>query len=276
MKEIFIKVNKDKDLTYPCAGYVLGIDKFSYLFGKTYNISEIKKIKEKLKDKKIFVSFNRIIFNDEIEEYKKALKEVDDLGLSGIIIGDIAALTYNLKTDLILDQMHLNNSYYTINHYYNNGCKGIILTNDITLDEINEIRNNTKSILFKEVFGYPHLSTSNRHLVSNYFKHFKLNKTNSKYYMINEGKNNLYYHVVEDDFGCHILGANPINLLKYTPSLNVDYFIIDGYLIDDIKPVLDAFLTKDVSKSDEIDKLYDSNADFINKKTIYKVKKDEK
>ena len=276
MKEILIKVNKDEDLTYPCSGYVLGIDRFSYLFGKTYNISEIKKIKEKLKNKKIFVSFNRIIFNDEIEEYKKALKSVDDLNLSGIIVGDIASLTYNLKTDVILDQMHLNNSYYTINHYYNNGCKGVILTNDITLDEINEIRKNTKAILFKEVFGYPHLSTSNRHLVSNYFRHFKLNKTNSKYYMINEGIDNLYYHVIEDDFGCHILGANPINLLIYIKSLNVDYFIIDGYLINDIKPVLNAFLTKDVNKTDEIDKLYNSNAGFINKKTIYKVKKDEK
>ena len=276
MKDILIKVNKDEDLTYPCSGYVLGIDRFSYLFGKTYNISEIKKIKEKLKNKKIFVSFNRIIFNDEIEEYKRALKSVDDLNLSGIIVGDIASLTYNLKTDVILDQMHLNNSYYTINHYYNNGCKGVILTNDITLDEINEIRKNTKAILFKEVFGYPHLSTSNRHLVSNYFRHFKLNKTNSKYYMINEGIDNLYYHVIEDDFGCHILGANPINLLIYIKSLNVDYFIIDGYLINDIKPVLNAFLTKDVNKTDEIDKLYNSNAGFINKKTIYKVKKDEK
>ena len=254
MKEILIKVNKDEDLTYPGAGYVLGIDKFSYLFGKTYNISEIKKIKEKLKNKKIFVSFNRIIFNDEIEEYKRALKSVDDLNLSGIIVGDIASLTYNLKTDVILDQMHLNNSYYTINHYYNNGCKGVILTNDITLDEINEIRKNTKAILFKEVFGYPHLSTSNRRLVSNYFRHYKLNKTNSKYYMINEGIDNLYYH----------------------SSLNVDYFIIDGYLIDDIELVLNAFLNKDINKSDEIDKLYNSNSGFINKKTIYKVKKDEK
>lgn len=275
MKEILIKVNNDEDLTYPSAGYVLGIDKFSYLFGKTYNVSQIKKIKEELKDKKIFVSFNRIIFNDDLGAYKKALKEVDELSLSGIIIGDIAALTYNLKTDLILDQMHLNNSYYSINHYYNNGCKGVILTNDITLDEINEIRKNTKAILFKQVFGYPHLSTSNRHLLSNYFKHFKLNKNNSKYYVISEGSSNLYYHVIEDDFGCHILGANPINLLRYTTSLNVNYFIIDGYLISDIKPVLNAFLNKDVDKFDEIDKLYNANSGFINKKTIYKVKKND-
>ncbi len=276
MKEILIKINKDEDLTYPSAGYVFGIDKFSYLFGKTYNINAIKKIKESLKDKKIFISFNKIIFNDEIEEYKKTLKQVDELGVSGIIVGDVAALTYNLKTDLILDQLHLNNSYYTINHYYNNGCKGVILTNDITLDEINEIRKNTKAILIKEVFCYPHLSTSNRRLISNYFKHFKLIKKSSKYYTINQKGDNLYYRVIEDDFGCHILSANPINLLKYTPSLNVDYFLIDGFLINDIKPVLNAFINEDVNKSDEIDKLYNSNPGFINKKTIYKVKKDEK
>ena len=61
------------------------------------------------------------------------LKEVDDLGINGIIVGDIAALTYDLKTNIILDQMHLNNSFYAINHYYNNGVYGTVLTNDITL-----------------------------------------------------------------------------------------------------------------------------------------------
>ena len=52
--------------------------------------------------------------------------------------------------------------------------------------------------------------------------------------------------------------------------------IIDGYLIDDVKPVLDAFLNKDIKASSKIDEKYNSNNGFISKETIYKVKKDER
>lgn len=272
MSKILLKINNDEELTYPASGYVLGIDEFSYLFGKTYGIHEIKKIKEQT-DKEIYVSFNRIIFNNELEKYKKLLLEIDKIGLNGIIVGDIAALTYNLTTNIILDQMHLNNSYYTLNHYYNNGVYGIMLTNDITKDEINEIHNNTKIKLYKQVFGYPHLSTSKRRLVSNYLEHFNIAKKSSNYEIKEENSNN-YYKVIEDEFGCHILGDKPLNLLGY--NIDVDYKIIDGLLLDDIKEVTEIFVNGDISKKDYLDNKYDANDGFINTETIYRVKKDER
>ena len=78
MSKILLKINDVKELSYEADGYILGIDKYSFLFGKTFNIDEIKKIKEDLKKKEIFVSFNRVIFNDELEDYKMKLKEIDD------------------------------------------------------------------------------------------------------------------------------------------------------------------------------------------------------
>ncbi len=275
MSKVLLKINRDQELTYPADGYILGIDKYSYLFGKTYLLEEVRRIKEENLDKEIYVSFNRIIFNDLIEDYKNMLLKIDELGVDGIIVGDVAALTYDLKTNIILDQMHLNNSYYTINHYSNNGVKGIILTNDITLNDINSIQSNTNVKLFKQAFGYPHLSTSNRKLVTNYLTHFKINSKEDSY-EICENKSDNYYKVIEDDFGTHILGDKPLNLLSVYNDLNVDYMIIDGYLIDDVKPVLDAFLNKDIKASSKIDEKYNSNNGFISKETIYKVKKDER
>lgn len=273
MKKVLLKINHESELTYPSDGYVLGINDFSYLFEKSFSVDEIKKIKENNPDKLIFVSFNKIIFNDELCEYKKALKEVDELTVDGIIIGDIAALTYELNTNIILDQMHLNNSYYTINHYFNNGVSGVVLSNDITKDEISSIRENTKAILFKQVFGYTHLSTSNRFLITNYLKHFNIcNKSFS--YEICENNSNDYYKVIEDNFGTHILSSKPLNLLGY--DIDVDYEIVDGYLINDIKDVLVAFYKNDVSKKEDIDKKYNADSGFISKETIYKVKNDEK
>lgn len=272
MSKILLKVNKEKELTYPADGYVLGIEGFSYLFGKTFNINEIKEIKNNT-NKEIYVSFNRVIFNNEIDKYKKLLLEVDKIGIQGIIIGDIAALTYNLKTNIILDQMHLNNSYYTLNFYSNNGVYGSVLTNDITKEEINEIACNTDIKLFKQVFGYPHLSTSKRYLINNYIKHFNLN-LNEKLYEIKEENGNNYYKIMEDEFGTHILGDKPLNLLGI--DLNVDYKIVDGLLIDDVEEVLNIFMNNNITKKEYLDNKYNCDLGFINKETIYRVKKDER
>ena len=273
MSKILLKINDVKELSYEADGYILGIDKYSFLFGKTFNIDEIKKIKDDLKKKEIFVSFNRVIFNDELEDYKMKLKEIDDLGINGIIVGDIAALTYDIKTNVILDQMHLNNSFYAINHYYNNGVYGTVLTNDITLSEINDIKKNTKSVLFKQVFGYPHLSTSKRKLISNYKEYFNINDASSIYEISEKNSNNIY-KIIEDNFGTHILGDKVLNLLSF--DIDVDYKIVDGFMLGDVKKVLEIFMNNKKDKNDWINDTYNANYGFINKETIYRVKKDER
>lgn len=273
MSKILLKVNSDNDLKYPVDGYILGIDTFSFLFGKTYSVSKVEKIVKSNPDKEIFVSLNRIIFNDELASYKNILLELDKLGLKGIIVGDIAALTYNLKTNIILDQMHLNNSYNTINFYFNNGVKGVVITNDITLDEINQIKRNSKAIIFKQVFGYPHLSTSRRYLVTNYLNNFNINKK-SDFYEIKENKSDSYYKIIEDNYGTHILGDKPLNLLDV--NIDVDYKVIDGYLLGDIKDVIEVFKENKIEEKEKIDNKYNADSGFIYKETIYKVKKDEK
>ena len=273
MSKILLKINDVKELSYEADGYILGIDKYSFLFGKTFNIDEIKKIKDDLKEKEIFVSFNRVIFNDELEDYKMKLKEIDNLGINGIIVGDIAALTYDIKTNIILDQTHLNNSFYAINHYYNNGVYGTVLTNDITLSEINDIKKNTKSVLFKQVFGYPHLSTSKRKLISNYKEYFNINDTSSIYEISEKNSNNIY-KIIEDNFGTHILGDKVLNLLSF--DIDVDYKIVDGFMLGDVKKVLEIFMNNKKDKNDWINDTYNANYGFINKETIYRVKKDER
>lgn len=275
MRQVLIKINKEEELLYPASGYILGVRNYSICFSKSFSLDEIKKIKDENRDKKIFVSLNRLIFNDELELYKNTLKKLDDMNLDGIIVGDIAALTYNLKTRLILDQMHLNNSSYSIKHYFDNNVSGFVLTNDITLDEINKIKENNKNaVLFKQVFGLPHLSTSRRKLVSNYLNYFKLNK-DSNLYEIKENNKDGSYYIYEDYFGTHILSKYPINLLKYINLLDVDYFIFDSFLLKTNEFVYDAFYTKDLSLNEKINDTFNANEGFINKETIYKVKKND-
>ena len=278
--KFLLKINKDLNL-YPAEknnldGYILGINDFSICFGRTFNIDEIKKIRNENIDKKIYVSLNRVIFNNELDNYKDILFKLDELNLDGIIVGDVAALTYNLKTNIILDQLHLNNSFLTIKHYKNNNVRGIVLTNDIPYYDINKIKEeNSDIILFKQVFGLAHLSTSKRKLVSNYLKHFNINN-DSNYYEIKENNKEYSCIVKEDEFGTHIFNKKPLNLLSYIDKINADYFVIDDYLIDvDIKELLEIYNSNNISKDEYINTKYNADTGFINKETIYKVKNNE-
>lgn len=276
MKKTLIKVNNYDDLKYPSDGFILGVLDYSFLFSKTFSVKEIKQILKENKDKEIFAELNYIVPNSKITEYKNTLKSLDKLGLNGIIVGDISALTYNLKTPIILNQLHLNNSSLTINHYYKNGVTGFILTNDITIDEISEIRKNTNATLFKEVFTLPHLSTSLRKLVSNYKNYFDINSSSKNYYICEDAKHT-YYSVIEDRYGTHILGSKVLNLFEELDYLDVNYIILNNYMLDNEKfrKVLDIFINNDKEKSNYIKNEFDTDKGFINKKTIYKVKKDE-
>ena len=272
MSKYLLKIN-DKKMIYPDLdlGYILGIQDFCWCFDKTFSITELKNILKKTDN--VFACLNRVIYEDELEDYKNLLLELDELNLKGIIIGDLAALTYNLKTPLILDQMHLNNSYLSINHYYNNDNCGCYLTNDITLEEINEIRKNTNATLLKDVFGYLHLSTSARKLVSNYLSHFKI-KDKSDINYIKENNSNDEYIIKEDDFGTHILSGKVLDLFEEKDEIDVDYLVINSYLLEEnvVKNIIEAYVNNDKSKIESVRKVIKTQKGFINRKTIYKVK----
>lgn len=267
-----IKVNSIDELKLDADGYILGYNDFCLSFEKTFSLDEIKNVIKENPDKEIFISLNKMIFNNEINTYKNILFELDNLPIKGIIIGDTAALTYNLNTNLIMDQLHLNNSYLTANHYYNNGCSGIYLTNDITLEEINYIKDNTKSILFKDVFCLPHLSTSKRNLITNYLKHFNIDKKDD-YYFICEEKDNNYYLIKEDKTGTHIYNSKVLNILDNINELKVDYVVFDSHMLkkENFNEIFEDY-KKGIIDNEKINKLFDFDNGFIDKKTIYKVK----
>lgn len=276
MKKLLMKINDEREFAYPVDGYVLGIQNYSYGFEKRYSLNEVKGLRQKYPDKELFVSFNRLIFNEELDDYKKVLVQLDGLGLEGVIVGDVAALTYGLKTPLIIDQAHLNNSVLTINYYHDNGAFGVVLTNDITLHEINSVRANTKAVLFKQVFGLVHLSSSARKLVSNYLDYFNLS-SDSKTFFIAEENSDDYYRVVEDKHGSHIYNSKVLNLLNANDEIDTDYAIIDSYLLDKevVGKVVLAFKNGKHDAASWINQEFNADDGFINKKTIYRVKNNE-
>ena len=230
--------------------YLLPLKDLSINYQNTFTIEEIKEIKKL--NKEVFVFINKNIENSEIEILKETLIKLDKLDINGIIFYDIAVVELKeelkLKTNLVWHQEHLTTNYGTVNYWYSKGVKYSYLSSELTKREIEEIKKNTKSKLFVNVFGYIPIFTSKRHLVENYKQTFNLDEKGNKIYK--EGK---YYNIEDTKNGTTVFSDYILNIKE---KIDVDYLVYNTNLIKNFKETLN-------SKEE---------TGFLYKETIYKVK----
>jgi len=171
----------------------------------------------------------------------------------------------NIKKELVIHQEHLNASNLTNKFYYNRGISYSYITNDITIDEINEIGKKYK--LMMTCYGYLPIFYSRRYLVSNYLKYLKKDINSDIYYIKH---NDDYYPIKEENNGTCIYTKEPINLINYIELLNIEYIVLNSFNIsnEEFIRVLNDYINN--KKNNE-----DNYIGFINEKTIYKVKENE-
>lgn len=266
--------------------FIIGLKDFSINYLE-YSIEEIRKLREKYPNIELFVSVNKNIFNDDLPLLKEKLIELSKLDIEGVLFYDLSILSivkeYNLALPLIWGQEHMTTNYNTCNYYYDKGCKYVYLSNEITVDEIKEIKENTKIKIINYIFGYPDVSFSKRKLLTNYFLAKNEEKKND-WYLISSDNNS--YYIKENKLGTRILygkilnGIMPFNDLYDISSYGIfNEELIDHKLFIKCLDVFKKLENKVISVNDanrEIEKLTESNDTvFYYKKTIYKVK-DEK
>ena len=143
------------------------------------------------------------------------------------------------------------------------------------------MKKNSLSKLIVTVFGYLPMFVSERHLVKNYLKTFNLNDNSNINYIENNGN---IYPIIDDNLGTiayssHIL--NGINEVLEFKENNIDYILLNSYLIEDDKfeIVLDLFNNVNsfnvLEYSKKIEENFSCDNGFLNKETIYKVKKND-
>lgn len=251
----------------------------------TLSLEELKNIK----DKNIFISIDKNIFNSDLPYLEKALKLIENLNLKGIFFYDLAVLSLskrlNLKTKLIWNQDFLVTNYKTCNFYQKEGVKGAVLS-PLLPEEIEEIRNNTNLELYVNIFGHQLMAVSKRHLLTSYFNYInKENNQNIKFMKEKTGT----YPVIEEFYGTKFLTKDILNGIRYLNKLKeikIDYVILDSILIekDTFSKILEYYkeaIYNDVTEErllemeQEINKIIPTSLEFFAKKTIYKVKKND-
>lgn len=267
-------------------GVIMPLAEYSVSYIKKYTVDEIKTFILNNREKEVFVVINRNLFNKDIQTLEGILKELDDIGITGLFYYDLGVLSIyrkcKLNFQLIWNQTHMVTNYNTINYYLEKGASGAVLSNEITLDEILEIRKNTNAKLLVNVLFCPIMSFSRRKLLSNYCKSMNINLDSNKL-EIKEHSSGYKCLVLEENDGTSIFSSKIVNNLDVVDIYlenNLDYVIVDTSFIDDnfkeecfktINAILNNFDEKQNLIKNMKEKL-GSNTGFLYRKTIYKVK----
>lgn len=249
-------------------------------------MDEIRDLCEKYPEEEIFLSFNKNLFNHELPVVESILKELDSLPIAGIFFYDLAILRLaqelHLKIPIVWNQTHLVTNYQTCNYYFREGVSYALLSSEITLEEMLEIKKHTDMKLMATIFGYPIIAHSKRKLLSNYFASIQEEKE-ERPYEIQESVGHDPYLLREDSTGTTFFyhrflnGTEPLFALK---DANFSYGLVyeDG---DEplMREVIETFQNIIAGKEDKenavsrMNSFIGSYTGFFYKKTIYKVKK---
>jgi len=264
--------------------FIVGLKNYSVNY-LGLSIEDIKNLLDKYKDIELFVSINKNIFNEDINDLKEKLLALNNLNIKGIMFYDLSVLKLvkdlEINIPLCFHQTHMVTNYNICNYYYERGCKYAYLGTEITADEMKEISLKSNISLMTYFIGHPIISHSKRKLVSNFYE-FINKDNNNKINIIKEKNKDTKYYIEENSLGTNILTYDILNGSKAFLLLKdiLEYGILDSNLMDDsvFLKVLKLFkdnLNKDLEDNlflSRVEELIGNYEGFFFKKTIYKVK----
>lgn len=260
--------NIDRYINLNVSGFIYGIEKFSSEFNSYLSLDKISLICNKCKNnnKDIIIFLNRLYFENELKDLKNILIKLSKLD---VIIGFTDDAVLNILNEIgfkgqkLLISNHTGTNSYTLDFYLNRGVKNAYICTELTLNEIKDIENNTKSNIFVKGYGHLNMATSSRKLLTNYFKFIKKKKSN-KVYTFKDFVTSKEFKIVED-FNTNFYTNDIFNMIEYIPELDNINIILDNYLID--KEVffneVNNFLNNNITK--------DNYIGFLDKETVYRV-----
>ncbi len=232
---------------FPLDCFSVGYDSFTY--------EEIAKI-----NVDAYILINRLLTDDDIDEF---IKLAIPSNVKGFVIEDTGL--YEVLKDkgytLINFQNHLNANTQTCN-YWLDYFDSLVISTDITKEEIAEILNNTKQPLVLYTFGYTQIMYSRRSLVSNYYKNFALKE--KKTITISDAKGEFAFRLKEGDYGTVCLDTHILDTRSELDNFNDEKILF--YLVN-----TEGITKDDIMKAIENEEVQGTTDGFLNKKTVYRV-----
>lgn len=241
-REIIDDLRRDANITlvYPLKSFCVGYEVEFY-------ISEIDD----------YVLVNRILDDNDLDKLESILNSSN---IKGIVFDDLGIIDIvaNLDITKILLLDHLATNTKSIN-YYLEYVDSVIVSNDLTEEEIRNIVANVSKPLVINVFGLKTLMYSRRLLLSNYEMYHNLKEER----IVDASIEDKYFKIVENDYGTLFYAKNYYNALCLLDLDNVLFFWYNPIFLDNEK-IIKLVLDNDIT---------DINSEllFLDKKTYYKV-----
>lgn len=238
---------------------IIGLRNFSCRFNNYFDYDQIKTLIDNKKMSKITVCINDIFFEDKIFELENAIKKLVDLKVDCIMFHDLAVAQIvkenNYDIELHYNPETLVTSYGQFDFYLKNKISSVSIASELTMSELKKIHENKHSIkTCVKIYGLGFVMHSRWPMVSNFKNHLNANtsiyskKFNSlEYLLIKEDLRVMPNILYEDQYGTHMLTGYyicGIKKMKEFKSMNIDYLLIDAFLIHDVElyTIIDKFV----------------------------------
>ena len=250
-KSIINKVKEVEKTTF-----LFPLEGFSVGYPITFKLDEIEEFG-------CYILVNRLLDEKSIEELKDLLKNFPK-NIKGIVFEDLGVieLVKDLDITKILWQNHLCASYPSVNGYLKY-VDSVMMSTDITEEDIKEIIDKADKPLVLPVLGYTPIMYSRRHLITNYNINYDENVSNPN--VIKEEVLKDEFKIYENNYGTQLFFNKLYDgrvLMKYDALF---YFINTVFVSDE--DVISFIKNEELSVE-----TFDG---FLNKKTIYKLKDGE-
>lgn len=239
LSSLKIALENGADAVY-IGGDSFGIDAINESFSSEDLENGVKFAHER--GKKVYVAVNVMPHNEDFVNLKDYLLNLQKLNIDGIIVSDPGVLSIVKETvpsiNIHMGQQANVTNFNSANFWYEQGVKRIIITSELSIEEISTIR--AKTPLDMEIEAFVHgpicISYSGRKLISSYLNG-KDNKTYEKdckrYNLLEEKRPGEYYPVYEDEKGTFFFNSKDLCMLRYIPDFvksGVTSLKIDGRL----------------------------------------------
>ena len=242
LNNLKIALESGADAVY-IGGDSFGIDAIAKNFSKEDLENGINFAHEK--GKKVYIAINVMPHNEDFDKLQEYLLNLEKLKVDAIIVSDPGVLAI-VKETIPKVRVHMGQqanvtNYNSANFWYNQGIKRIIVTSELSFDEINTIR--AKTPLDLEIEAFVHgpicISYSGRRLISSYLNgkdNVEYEKDKKRYNLLEEKRQGEYYPVYEDEKGTFFFNSKDLCMLKFIPEFiksGVTSLKIDGRLQSD-------------------------------------------
>ncbi|MGL6104915.1 peptidase U32 family protein [Romboutsia sp.] len=197
--------------------------------------------------KKVYIAINVVPHNSHFKEIEDYLKKLEIIKIDAIIITDpgMLSIAKNIIPNMeihLSDQANITN-YVSAKFWHEEGIKRVLLSKELSCDEIGGVRVNTPIDMDIEIFvhGAMGISHSGRPLLSNFISDKSNNNSlleklnNKRYNLVEEKRQGEYFPVYEDERGTFFFNSEELCMLEHIPTLiksGVTSFKIEGRMKD--------------------------------------------